>query len=94
MEVITSLFKEAMRAHNYSFGTRGSIFEKVSSKIHVHAQTVRDWIREFEGSNCLSESQRGKHTKTSSPILDNQEFRDEFKAYVKENSKIKGLLFF
>ena len=55
----------------------------------MSARTVGTWAREFEASTYLKESKRGKHSKTPSP-MNSPEFREEFKAYVKENSRKSG----
>ena len=57
--------------------------------VGVCARTIGTWARDFEALSYLKESQRGKHSKTISPI-NSQEFREEFKTYVKENSRKSG----
>ena len=57
--------------------------------VDVCARTVGIWVREFEALTHLKESQRGKHSKTASP-MNSPEFREEFKAYVKDNSRKSG----
>ena len=53
--------------------------------------TIRAWVREFEMMEyVITDSKRGKHSKTASPILNDPDFREEFKNYVKTSSCEKG----
>ena len=60
--------------------------------IGISGRTIGVWVREFELKTYLVESRRGKHSKTVSPIT-NADFREEFKSYVKENSRKSGTNF-
>ena len=52
---------------------------------------MRAWVREFEMMEyVITDSKRGKHSKTASPILNDPDFREEFKNYVKTSSCEKG----
>ena len=65
---------------------------RVSAKIvKVDEATVRKWVHEFEMMEyVILESKRGKHTKSPSPILNDLEFREEFKDYVRASSREQG----
>ena len=52
-------------------------------------KTVGCWARDFEATTYIAESQRGKHSKTPSP-MNNPAFREELKSYVKEHSRKSG----
>ena len=57
----------------------------------VATSTVRSWVREFEMLEyVVLESRRGKHSKTPSPILNDMEFREEFKQHVRNTSRELG----
>ena len=61
----------------------------MSDLVQVSERTVRRWVAEYETLEYVSKSQRGKHSKVASPIND-PEFREEFKAYVREASRPRG----
>ena len=63
--------------------------ELAASLVGVSPKTVGRWARDFETLTFVQDSQRGRHSKTTSPITD-PKFREEFKAYVKENSRKSG----
>ena len=69
-------------------------YKKAAEIVRVSRYTVRDWVRDYEMMEfVILESQRGKHSKTASPILNDMEFREEFKEYVRESSCEKGMEF-
>ena len=69
-------------------------YRKVSERLDITIKTVRNWICDFEVTNFMKMSHRGKHSKTTSPIVDNDEFKTLFKSFVKENSRKQGKNYF
>ena len=66
-------------------------YSSVAASIRVSPTTVRSWISHFEMYEVIPKSERGHHSKvTYSPIVDDPEFREEFKIFVRENSRPKG----
>ena len=66
-------------------------YEEADETVGVAISTMRAWVREYEVMEyVVLESKRGKHAKTPSPILNNFEFREEFKAHVKNSSREQG----
>ena len=67
-------------------------YEVAAEIVGVAASTVRDWVKEYEVMEyVVLESKRGRHTKTACPILNDMEFREEFKNYVRKSSCEKGI---
>ena len=66
---------------------------KAADIVKVAPKTVRMWVQDFEVSEFIAESRRGRHSKTSSPIVDDPEFREMFKDYVRNNSRKQGRTF-
>ena len=60
--------------------------------VKVSDRTVRRWVTDFETLEYVFKSERGKHSKVDSPIMTNLEFREKFKAHVREASRPKGNL--
>ena len=79
-----------MESFGYSHGSKTEAYEKVAARLKGNVHTIQRWIKDFEALSHIRESQQGKHSKTYSPILEDEDFREEFKAHVKENSKIRG----
>ena len=73
------------------YGHKLDAFKVAANTVKVGTCTVRDWVRDFELQEYIVDSRRGKHSKTESPILDNPEFREEFKAYVRQSSREQGM---
>ena len=57
----------------------------------VTARTVESWVHDFETDLFIADSKRGRHSKTESPIMDNLEFREEFKQHVRQTSREQGI---
>ena len=66
------------------------MYSEVASRLKIGVKTITVWIKDFEAMTYIRESQRGKHSKSYSPILQDERFRDVFKDYIKENSKKQG----
>ena len=62
-----------------------------ANTVRVGTTTMRNWVREFETQEFINDSKRGKHSKTESPILVDLEFREEFRAHVKQTSREQGI---
>ena len=67
-------------------------YKIVSDKVKVTEKTIRNWVGDFELVTIVRDSKRGKHSKTISPIVENPEFKAQFKDYVKTNSRKPGKL--
>ena len=65
-------------------------YKSVSDRVKVTEKTVRNWVADFELLTIVRGSNRGKHSKTISPIKDNPEFKALFKDFVKSNSRKQG----
>ena len=65
-------------------------YKLVSEKVKVTEKTIRNWVADFELMTIVRDSKRGKHSKTISPIVENPEFKDKFKDFVKTNSRKPG----
>ena len=70
---------------------KGSSRDHAGGLVGVSSRTVGHWVQDFETQTFVSESKRGRHSKTKSPLND-EEFCSEFKAHVKENTRKKGAL--
>ena len=67
-------------------------YEVAAEIVGVATSTVRDWVKEYEVMEyVVLESKRGRHRKTACPILNDMEFREEFKNYVRKSSCEKGI---
>ena len=55
-------------------------------------RALRTWLKTYEEEGVLKASERGRHSKTISPIVD-PEFRDKFCFHVKSNSRNNGDIF-
>ena len=74
----------------FVYGHRMKAYNEAAEIVGVAMTSVRKWVREYEVSEyVVYESKKGKHAKTASPIFDN-EFREEFKNYVRKSSREKG----
>ena len=71
-------------------GNKYKAYKKTAKTVKVATRTVQRWVQDFEVSQFISDSKRGRHSKTSSPILDNPDFREKFKDYVRQNSRVPG----
>ena len=67
-----------------------TVYKKVSERLNITVTAVQNWVLDFELSNSMKVSKRGKHQKTTSPVMDNDEFKTLFKSFVKENSRKQG----
>ena len=65
-------------------------YEHTANTVGAGSSTVRAWVREFETLEYILDSRRGKHSKTDCPILDDLEFREEFKTQVRKTSREQG----
>ena len=83
-----------METKGFSHGSKMDAYRTVADKIKVSLRTIIHWIKEFEALSYIRDSRRGKHSKTYSPILEDDDFREEFKSHVRENSKKQGNLIF
>ena len=73
------------------YGYRMEAYEVAANTVRVGTTTMRNWVREFETQEFINDSKRGKHSKTESPILVDLEFREEFRAHVKQTSREQGI---
>ena len=74
-----------------NYGHKVKAYKEAASTVGVAESTIRAWVREFEMMEyVIADSKRGKHSKTASPILNDPDFREEFKNYVKTSSCEKG----
>ena len=73
-----------------TYGHKMAIYKKVGDRLNINDKTVRNWTIDFEIRNAMILSNRGKHSKTRSPITDDADFKTDFKAFVKENSRKQG----
>ena len=74
------------------YGHKMQAYNKAAGIVKVAPKTVRMWVQDFEASECIADSRRGRHSKTSSPIVDDPEFRELFKNYVRNNSRKQGTI--
>ena len=66
-------------------------YSSVAASIKVSPTTVRNWVFHFETYEVIPKSERGNNSKVAySPIVDDPEFRAEFKDFVRECSRPKG----
>jgi transposase len=73
------------------YGHKLRAYDEAAETVGVAISTMRAWVREYEMMEyVVLQSKRGKHAKTPSPILDDFEFREEFKAHVKNSSREQG----
>ena len=72
------------------YGHKLDAYEKAANTVRVGISTVRNWVKDFEVEEYIIDSMRGKHSKTATPILDNLEFREEFKSHVRQTSREQG----
>ena len=84
------MFKEKSEDSGQVYGHKIDAYENTAQTVKVAPRTVRSWVQDFEASEFIAESRRGCHTKTTSPILEDEEFREEFKQHVRENSREQG----
>ena len=64
-------------------------FNFVHFKVGVSERALRTWLKTYEEEGVLKASNRGRHSKTISPIVD-PDFRDKFCFHVKSNSRNNG----
>ena len=57
----------------------------------VSPRTVSKWVLDYETYEYIVKSNRGQHSKVYSPIVNDPEFRDQFRAHVREVSRVKGV---
>lgn len=69
-----------------------TIQNNIYSQVGVSERFVRKWIKIFDEEAELRSSERGKHSKTSSPIV-NPDFRERFCTYVRSESRKPGANF-
>ena len=66
-------------------------YESAAALVKVSSRTVRTWVLDFETYEIISKSQRGKNSKVKyCPIVDDLDFREEFKNHVRQYSRQKG----
>jgi len=70
-------------------GAKQKSREHAGTLVALSQRTIAEWVRDFETTTYITESRRGKHSKTVSPI-NNPSFREEFRTHVKENSRKSG----
>lgn len=85
-----NFFKDAIEAAGTSHGSKTGAYKTVADRVKVTERTVSNWVADFELMTIVRDSKRGKHSKTMSPITEDPEFREEFKDYVRQNSRKKG----
>ena len=76
------------------YGHKIEGYKKAAKTVNVATRTVRSWVQDYEATQFIAESRRGRHSKTSSPILEDFEFREEFKEHVRQTSREKGKIEF
>ena len=76
--------------NGYSYGTKVAAYADVAETVKVSERTVRSWVLDFETLEYISKSERGQHSKVDSPIMTNLEFREQFRAQVRQASRPKG----
>ena len=64
--------------------------EHSAALVGVSSRTIGQWVLDFETSTFIRESKRGRHSKTKTPIND-EDFCAEFRSHVKENTRKKGV---
>ena len=74
------------------YGHKIEAYNKTAEIVKVAPSSVRTWVQDYEVSEFIAESKRGRHSKTSSPIIDDPNFREKFKNYVRKNSREPGTL--
>ena len=67
-----------------------SACESAAETVQVSPRTVYTWVLDYETLETVSKSGRGQHSKVNSPIVTNPDFKEEFKAHVRECSRVKG----
>ena len=75
------------------YGHKIKGYKKVAKTVKVGTRTVRSWVQDYEATQFIAESGRGRHSKTSSPILEDLEFREEFKEHVRQTSREPGKIY-
>ena len=88
--LLKAFFQEKIENNDFSYGSRGYVYDRVARHLSINTLTVRRWVGDYEATHYIKESIRGKHTKMYSLITEDLEFRAEFKGFVKRNSKVKG----
>ena len=82
-----------MQKTGYSYGAKTRAYRKVAKTVKVNKNTVRNWVDNYETMKFITESSRGRHSKTRSPIIEDPQFKAEFKEFVKNNSRKPGKIF-
>ena len=72
------------------YGHKIDAYEMAAKTVKVCTRTVRAWVQDYEATQYILQSKRGRHSKTSSPILEDLEFRERFKEHVRLNSRVQG----
>ena len=85
--------QDQLETTNTVYGHKLEAYRVAAQIVKVHTDTIREWVREFEMDKFIIDSRRGKHSKTSSPILEDLEFREQFRSHVRETARIQGSLF-
>ena len=89
-ELSINIFQKLTKTTGNVYGHRLKAYEAAAETVGVSKTSIRTWVREYETMEyVVVESRRGKHAKTASPIFD-MEFREEFRAYVRQSSCEKG----
>ncbi|KAF4647126.1 hypothetical protein FOL47_005052, partial [Perkinsus chesapeaki] len=68
--------------------TKESLVSTASDFLELSPRSVLKWCVEYELERQLSESKRGKHTKTFTPIHDPsyEDFRNKLRSFIKDHS--------
>ena len=79
-------------ANGYSYGSKTAAYQLAAEKVKVSPKTVSRWVLDYETYEYIAKSNRGKNSKVYSPIINDPEFRDQFRTHVREVSRVKGMV--
>ena len=74
----------------YSYGAKIAACKEVSKRVKLSEKTVRNCVADYDTMLLVKKSMRGKHSKVDSPIMDDLEFKAQFKEFVKISSRKQG----
>ena len=80
-----------MEYKGHSYGSKLTAYQEVAQQVRVNESTVRRWVADYDTLQVVKKSQRGRHSKVDSPIVTDPDFRAQFKNYVKNNSRKRGI---
>ena len=83
--LILIIWQEYVEIFGYSHGQKERLLDLVSKEVEAHKDSVRQWVRDVNATKEIICSERGKHSKTISPIQD-PIFREELRDFVRSNS--------